>query len=133
MRYPGSIPAQANDSVDITLNSVSNLSSQVRDGQMISRGRITGQQIRQGYQVWLDAERNGDAPNRYVLTGKNSRQHKLYVIIGQEGWVPDTKDGLGIIKYTRKGQEQFDIVANGNQSVPIDTYVITIQGRYLNR
>ncbi|EMQ1872079.1 invasin, partial [Salmonella enterica] len=83
-----------------------------------------------GYQVWLNAERNGESPDRYVLTGKSNRQHKLYVIIGQNGWVPDNKGGEGIIKRTREMQEQFDIVANGHQSVPVDTYVITVQGRY---
>ncbi|EAA3110496.1 invasin [Salmonella enterica subsp. enterica serovar Montevideo] len=126
----GAVYAHANDDVDITLNSALNLNSQISDGQLIGYGRISTQQAHSGYQVWLNAERNGESPDRYVLTGKSNRQHKLYVIIGQNGWVPDNKGGEGIIKRTREMQEQFDIVANGHQSVPVDTYVITVQGRY---
>ena len=35
------------------------------------------------------------------------------------------------MKQTRDVQAQFDIVANGNQNAPVDTYVIRVQGRYL--
>ncbi|EDS3841756.1 AfaD family invasin [Citrobacter portucalensis] len=127
----GAVQVQADDNVDIILNGVSNLNPQVRDGQVISHGRISTQQAHSGYQVWLNAEKNGDSPDRYVLTGKNNRQHKLYVIIGQEGWVPDIRSGAGIIKQTRESQERFDIVVNGHQNVPADTYTITVQGRYI--
>ncbi|MGY0163505.1 AfaD family invasin [Edwardsiella tarda] len=127
----GTMQVQANDNMDITLNGISNSTQQVSDGQIVGHGRVSTQQAHSGYQVWLNAERNGDAPHRYILEGKNNRQHKLYVVIDQEGWRPDIKGGLGIIKQTRDVQAQFDIVANGNQNAPVDTYVIRVQCRYL--
>ncbi|ELC8790632.1 invasin [Salmonella enterica] len=128
----GSMQAQAGDDVDISLNgALKNISPQVRDGQLIGQGQISTQQPHSGYQVWLKAERVGEAPDRYVLTGVNNSQHKLYVIIGQNGWVPDTRSGTGIIKQTGEVQARFDIVANGQQNVPADIYDITVNGRYI--
>lgn len=126
-----SMQAYADDNVDITLNSVANLSPQLRDGQRIGQGQIQTQQAHRGFQVWLEAPRSSEAPNRYILMGKNNRQHKLFVIIGQAGWQPDSQGGLGIIKLTRDRQARFDIVVNGGQYAPIDTYTVTVQGRYL--
>ncbi|MGY0147481.1 AfaD family invasin [Edwardsiella tarda] len=127
----GSMQAYANDTVSITLNGVSSMSSPLRDGQVISHGQISTQMAHRGYHVWLNAERNGDAPNRYILTGRSNQQNKIYVIIGQDGWVPDSKSGVGIIKQTQEAQAQFDIVMNGTQDAPADSYVIIAQGRYL--
>ncbi|HGP2366853.1 TPA: AfaD family invasin [Salmonella enterica] len=126
----GVLQAQAHDNVNIVLN-ISNIRSTVRDGEVVARGQISTLLAHSGYHVWLNAEKNGDIPNRYVLIGENNNQHKLSVIIGQNGWIPDIKGGAGIIKQTREVQAQFDIVVNGNQTVAADTYTISVQGGYL--
>lgn len=127
----GWMQAYANDTVSITLNGVSSMSSPLQEGQVISHGQISTQMVHRGYHVWLNAERNGDAPNRYILTGKYNQRNKIYVIIGQDGWVPDSKSGVGIIKQTKESQAQFDIVVSGTQAVSADSYVIIVQGQYL--
>lgn len=127
----GSMQAYANDTVSITLNGVSNMNSPLRDGQVISHGQISTRMAHRGYHVWLNAERNSDAPNRYILTGKSNPRNKISVIIGQDGWEPDNKSGVGIIKQSQEAQAQFDVVVNGTQDALADSYVIIAQGRYL--
>ena len=127
----GALNAQAEGKTELTLRTVPNLSTQVRDGQRIGGGEIRTQEAHSGYQVRLDAPLLGDAPNRYVILGGNNPQHKLRVMLGQDGWTPNKKTMNGIIKQTSEAQTYFDIVADGNQIVPADEYSLTVQGCYL--
>ncbi|ELM3737373.1 invasin [Edwardsiella piscicida] len=127
----GTLNSQAEGNVELTLRMVPNLSSQVWDGQKISGGEIRTHNAHSGYQVWLDAPQLMGAPNRYVISGKSGAQHKLRVILVQNGWEPDKKTGHGVIKLTGEAQAYFDIIADGNQTIPADSYPITMWGCYL--
>ncbi|EBS3265855.1 invasin [Salmonella enterica subsp. enterica serovar Java] len=125
------VQAQANEKLVLTLRVGPYFSEQVRDGQVIGHGQISMREAHLGYQVWLDALKSGAAPNQYVITGKNNARHELRVVIGRDGWIPDSKTGNGVIKQTSDIQANFNIVALGNQTVPADEYRIIAQGAYL--
>ncbi|MEG0868513.1 MAG: AfaD family invasin [Hafnia sp.] len=116
---------------DLTASMRTNLNASVHDGEKIGRGQIFHQGEHVGFQVWLDAMKSGSAPERYVIRGRNNPSHELRVVLGQDGWVPDDKEGRGIIKLTSEPQAVFDIVADGNQTLEPDEYSVMIYGAYL--
>ncbi|MEB7742506.1 invasin [Escherichia coli] len=127
----GTLQARADEKPELTLQTAPHLSTQVRDGQLIARGQISSQAPHLGYRVRLDALKSGDAPDQYLITGKQNSQNRLRVRIGQDGWVPDAEEGNGITRQTGEVQAGFDIVAQGNQTVPADEYQIKVWGAYL--
>ncbi|EGO1504648.1 AfaD family invasin [Salmonella enterica] len=125
--------AQADESKpDLTVSMRPHLSSTVHGGEKIGSGQITHQGAHVGFQVWLEGVTSGGgAPERYVLRGRNNPGHELRVLIGQDGWIPDSKDGRGIIKQTGEPQASFDIIIDGEQVIEADEYSMTVYGVYL--
>ncbi|WP_370605675.1 AfaD family invasin [Citrobacter braakii] len=116
---------------DLTVSMRPHLSSTVHGGEKIGSGQITHQGAHVGFQVWLEGVTSGGAPERYVLRGRNNPGHELRVLIGQDGWIPDSKDGRGIIKQTGEPQASFDIIIDGEQVIEADEYLMTVYGVYL--
>lgn len=124
--------ARANESKpDLTVSMRPHLSSRVHGGERIGSGQITHRGAHVGFQVWLDGMASGGAPERYVMRGRNNPSHELRVLIGQDGWIPDSKDGRGIIKQTGEPQASFDIIVDGEQVIEADEYSMAVYGVYL--
>lgn len=124
---------QADDAAVLNLQMAPTLNGSVHDGQMIGHGQISTQQPHRGYHVWIEARKSGDAPNHYIITGRNNPQHELRVVVGQDGWMPDTKEGKGIVILTEDSLARFDIVAEGSQSIEADDYSLMAGGTILTR
>ncbi|TBL64164.1 AfaD family invasin [Hafnia paralvei] len=123
--------AQADENrPDLTVSMRPHLSSTVHGGERIGSGQITYRGEHVGFQVWLDGMTSGGAPERYVMKGRNNPGHELRVLIGQDGWIPDSKDGRGIIKQTGEPQASFDIIVDGEQVIEADEYSMTVYGVY---
>lgn len=114
------------DSPELTLTSRPQQDSRLRDGAIIGSARVTYRPSHTGFRVWLEAEKSGTAPDRYVLRGKSSASHRLKVRLAGGIWQPDsTESRSGVIRQTADEQVSVDIVADGNQEAAADEYVIT--------
>lgn len=116
---------------DLTVSMRPNLSSIVHGGEKIGSGQITHRGAHVGFQVWLEGMTSGGGSERYVMRGRNNPSHELRVLIGQDGWIPDSKDGRGIIKQTGEPQASFDIIIDGEQVIEADEYSMTVYGVYI--
>lgn len=125
-----SLYSKAGSKVELNLWIVPKLSTHVFDGQKIGSGEISTQDVHSGYNVWIDAPLSGSVPNRYLITGRYSTQHELHVILEQNNWSPNEKTCKGIVKQTGEAQAYFDVIADGEQNIPVDEYRITVLGDY---
>ena len=124
--YSVAVPhvSAANDKPELHLTSRPVSGSTLQNSQVIAQGRVSYSDAHDGFQVWLDADRNGHLSNQYILIGKNDSDHQLRVRIEQDGCITDIKEGKGIIKLTGEDQADFSIVVDGDQNVTPDEYAI---------
>lgn len=116
----------AQDRPELTLTLRAPQQERLADGALIASGRVQYRGPHGGYRVWLEAPKHGAAPERYVLSGKNSPRHRVSVRLGGEGWVPDREGPHGgVLRQTADQQVSIDIVADGDQQVAADQYRIT--------
>ncbi|CAI1728219.1 putative pilin structural protein SafD [Serratia fonticola] len=100
----------------------------VADGKRLGEGRISLHELHTGFQIWSEAPKSTERPERYVLTGRQSDAHKLRVRLEGNDWEPDTKTGEGLILNTGDDAARFFIVVDGEQKIVADNYPIQITG-----
>ncbi len=104
------------------------VAGRIADGTRIGQGRITYHGGHVGFQVWAEGSTAGGQPNRYVLMGQQGQRHALKVRLEKEGWQPDNQGGKGIILHAGDDSAEFDVMADGDQTVVSDSYPIDIRG-----
>lgn len=101
--------------------------SRLRDGALAGTIQVVYPGAHSGYRVWLEAEKSGPAPERYLLTEKHDRARRVAVRLDGEGWTPDAEAGNGIIRLTQDERVSVDILADGDQQAAAGEYAITVQ------
>lgn len=122
------LPAQAAlPEVSLTVRPLAD--NDLRDGTVVARGWVTDRTPHAGLQVWLEALRQGEAPDRYVLTGQNDPGHTLRVRLraDTENGVPDEQSGRGLLIRTTEEQVSLVIEADGAQQAPPDVYPLILK------
>ncbi|AGB84025.1 Enterobacteria AfaD invasin protein [Serratia sp. FGI94] len=97
---------------------------QLSDGQIIGSGQVTYPGEHRGFQVWLTAEKQNGAAERYILRGSNNNAHRMFVRLERPEWHPDDIGKQGIILYTGEARADFNIVIDGDQAVAADNYAV---------
>lgn len=121
--------AHAEGRVEFTLQANSHLlSGQLNNGSRIASGQMSYASEHLGFQVWSEAERSGNQPNSYILTGKNNSNNKVHIRLEQKNWMPDKTGGKGIILLDRGNRAVFDVVIDGRQTVIADNYSLMLKG-----
>ncbi|CAI2091861.1 putative pilin structural protein SafD [Serratia ficaria] len=100
---------------------------QLNDGQIIGSGQVAYQGEHRGFQVWLTAEKQNGAAERYILRGSNNNTHRMFVRLERPEWIPDDIGKQGIIIYTGEARADFNIVIDGDQEVAADSYRVPAQ------
>jgi len=130
LTWGGEAVAANEPQLHIRFNST-NVAGMLQDGAKIAEGRITLHSDITGFQVWSNALQAGSQPNRYVASGTENANHKLYFRLEKEGWLPDTRSGKGIVYRGSDNSVTFNILADGNQNVAADSYDLQISGNGL--
>lgn len=116
---------------DVSLTAHTQGDTRLRDGARVAEGQVSVREAHTGVRVWLEAVKSGDAPARYVLTGRNRPGHQLRVRLQVGDAEPDHRDGLGLILYTPEPQVRYEVVADGDQKVATDEYGLTVHAAAL--
>lgn len=98
------------------------------DGQRLGQGVIVFHDAHTGFQVWSDGQRSGALSGRYVLAGSNNADHKLRVRLEGDNWQPDNKSFKGVTLYSGDEIGRFYIVADGEQLIKADRYLLQVNG-----
>lgn len=103
----------------------------LRDGARVAEGKVLVREAHTGVRVWLEAVKSGDAPARYVLTGRHRPGHQLRVRLQVGDAEPDHRVGQGLILHTPEPQVRYEVVADGDQKVAADEYGLTVHAAAL--
>ncbi|WP_320734350.1 AfaD family invasin [Enterobacter kobei] len=85
------------------------------DGTVLGRGRLTYTGPHTGFRLWMEGERQGSSPERYVLTAPPGAPAPVRVRLEADRGRPDGETGRGVLSMTTESSISFRVVADGNQ------------------
>ncbi|WP_165283110.1 AfaD family invasin [Serratia sp. 1D1416] len=112
---------------EVSLTARTQGDTRLRDGALVAEGRVRVREAHSGVQVWLDAVKSGDAPDRYVLSGRNHPAHQLRVRLSARDSEADSRDGKGRILRTAEEQVRYEVVVDGDQQASPDEYDLRVR------
>ncbi|MGU3489643.1 AfaD family invasin [Enterobacter bugandensis] len=96
----------------------------VTDGAQLGIARLMYGEPHQGFHLWSDNSEG--RVGRFLLEGVKNKRNKLRVRLEKEGGPSVTDTAKGIIIRTQDRSVILNIVADGNQHVPADEYLLNI-------
>jgi hypothetical protein len=120
--------ALADDALRLNLQMKQGLQAgTVKDGTSIGRGTLVNHDTHTGFRLWAVPLVSLTRPGYYVLTGKQSGIHKLRIRLVPRGLSVNDKPGSAeMILNTGCFQIAFDVLADGDQKVDADSYVLSL-------
>ena len=98
----------------------------VADGTLLVQGSVNSGEPHTGFRVWSEAAQNG-APQRYILTGRGSHNHRIRVRLVGRDWQPDVMTGRGMVLMSSDYGAPFSVELDGDQMLPADTWPLQLQ------
>lgn len=113
--------------IDLNIQMLNSFSGEdIRDGTKVGVGRVTYRDAHVGFQVWSSSAGVAEKSNRYYLQGQSSR-HQFRVRLEGSNWHPSGQGENGIQWLGSADNATFDIVADGDQSLFPDRYLIELK------
>lgn len=126
-------PACANNTPRLALQMKHGLQAHVvKDGMRLGQGILVSHGAHAGFQLWSETQTSSLPAGHYVLSGKQDGAHKLRILLVPRGIVPEENLGsMKMVLNTTGDRVTFDVLADGEQRVEADRYMLDIRGTVL--
>ncbi|MDC7861820.1 AfaD family invasin [Pantoea ananatis] len=99
----------------------------VRDGTKLGRGSLASYDTHTGFELASEQAVSTLQPGHYVIAGNQNPSHQLRVhLVPQQLTVTPVPDSTQIRLNTAEGRVVFDVLADGDQTVPADSYRLNV-------
>ncbi|ELL3752075.1 AfaD family invasin [Vibrio cholerae] len=105
--------------------------SDLKDGELIGRGRIICSEEHSGFKVWIATQHLAPDQQSYILYPVENRQTKLQIRLQGHLWQIPLPLGNGIFRSGSESSAVFDIVAHGEQKIQPGIYPLRVSGACL--
>ncbi|EML9989147.1 hypothetical protein RHQ60_004704 [Citrobacter amalonaticus] len=108
--------------------------NKILDGQILVQGQVSVGQVNEFVLLWGSGLKTDSSASRYVLTGSQDLKNKLHVRIESTDSGTSVKSSeRGLVLDSGQGAALFRIVADGDQSVVADRYLLGINAAAMNQ
>ncbi|WP_394854323.1 AfaD family invasin [Vibrio cholerae] len=105
--------------------------SDLKDGELIGRGRIICSEESSGFKVWIATQHLAPDQQSYILSSVESQQTRLQIRLQGHLWQSTLPLDNGIFRSRSESSAVFDIVAHGEQKIQPGIYPLRVSGACL--